>query len=74
MSRSKRPELEPLKVAGLSDSPFEGGSSRRLQGDVLFSTDPEARQRDIPLHPLRRGNPSVRPSRPTRPRLKSDDA
>jgi hypothetical protein len=59
VSRSKRPELEPLKVAGLLDSPFEGGSSRRLQGDVRLSIDLEARQRDIPLHPLQRGNPSV---------------
>src|SRR5258705_7049714 len=46
-------ELEPLKVARLSDSPFdfEGDGSRRLPGDVLFRTVPEARQKDIPLPP-----------------------
>src|SRR5882672_5830005 len=46
------------KWLGVQIPPLKGGGSRRLLGDVLLRTDPQARQRNIPLYPLRRGNSS----------------
>jgi len=56
VSHSKRPELEPLKVAALPNSRFEGGSRRGLRGDVLFRRPTRHHHRGTsPRTPLRKG-------------------